>query len=121
MVNPNTRAVSNSDTIIIQDFGDLQVLNDDIITIVHVQPLAGDMSRQPNADERSVGSNSETSRKNDFALELDDLGCITLHGLDKLLGCCDGDGFTTLATCGNADGVILCVTLDAPCRDLEIV
>lgn len=121
MVNPNTGTVSNGNTIIIQDLGDLEVLNDDIITVVHVQSLAGDMSRQPNSDKRGVGPNGETSRKNDFALELDDLGCITLHSLDKLLGCCDGDGLATLAACGYTDGVILCVTLDAPCCDLEIV
>lgn len=121
MINPHAGAVADGDAVVIENLSDLQVLNNDIVAIVDVQSLAGDVGRKTNTDERSVGSDGKTSGQNDLALELDNLGCIALDGLDKLLSSRNSHGFATLATSGDANGVVLCVTLDTPSSNLEVI
>lgn len=44
MINPDASAVSDSDAIIIQNMGDLQVLQNDIVPMINIDTGTGDVS-----------------------------------------------------------------------------
>lgn len=120
MINPDASAVSDSDAIIIQNMGDLQVLQNDIIPMINIDTGTGDVSGQSNTNKRSVGSHLEARRKSNLALELHDLGLGTLDSSDKLLGGSDSNSLSALTTSGDANGIVLSIAFNTPTRETEI-
>lgn len=121
VVNPNTSTVSDGDTIGVENIADLEVLEDDIVSVKDINTLAGDMGRSTKTNQGSVGSNLETSSKLNLSLDPHDLGFGASNSSDELLSSANNSRGSSLATSSDANWVVLGITLNSPRSNLEIV
>ncbi|KAI6758759.1 hypothetical protein HG530_010999 [Fusarium avenaceum] len=121
VIDPDASAVSNGNAVVVQNFGDLQILQNDIVAMVDINALTSDVRRQSNTDERGVGANFKAGRKSHLALQPHNLGLGALDSSNELLLCRHNDGLSALATSGDSNGVILCITFNVPRCNLEVV
>lgn len=63
VVNPDTCCVLDSDAIIVENPGDVQVSENNIVLMSNCDAIGTNVSSTLMTDERLVGSNLETSRK----------------------------------------------------------
>lgn len=121
MIHPHARRVSDRDAVVIQDVADLQVLQDHVGRIEHVDALAGDVRRGLVPDKALVGANLEPRGKLQRALQDDGSGISAGDGSLELRNGGDGDGWAALAAGGLAEGVVFGVALDVPGGNTEPV
>ena len=119
VVNPNPGGVADGDAVVVQDVADLEVADDHVGHVEHVQPLAGDLGSLANANDRLVGTNLGAGREVERALDEDNLRVITQDGRAELGRGSDRHGGAALTTGGGTDRVVLCETLNVPGREAE--
>lgn len=121
MVNPNTGAVPDGDAIIVEDMADLEVLKNDVVAVKDVDAFSCDMGRCTDANKGRVGSDLETGRKSNLALDPHDLGIGASNGSNELFGSRYKDCLATFSTGGRANGIVFGISFKSPSSQLEVV
>jgi hypothetical protein len=114
VIHPDPGRVPDGDAVIVLDKGDLQVLNDDIGRVDHIQAAAGDVSRLANANDGLVGPNLWAGSEVELPLDLDNPALVTRNSCFEVVHIVDRHGGAPFSARGWADRIVFGETLNVP-------
>lgn len=103
MINPDFGgAVNSQDIPLLGSWAKLQVLEDDIGSLLDAETRVLDTGNSSLSEDGSVGSNIDDTAAGENGFKTNDLGCCTLDSCNKCCACGDGGRFSSCSSSGSS-------------------